>query len=317
MANIPQPLSTQELERCLSLWRSGEALAMPTETVYGLAVDATNADAVELVYRLKGRPSHNPLILHVANAEMAQRYVEWNVLAERLASLYWPGALTLVLPKKAEADIAPACAPNTDRLAVRCPAHPIAQQLLRAFDGAIAAPSANRSGRISPTQSTHVREEFADTDLHIVEGGACAQGLESTVLWVGDDHVAILRPGGITKEMLEAKDIAVGQREEDVSALSAPGQLTSHYAPRLSVRLNAEGAREGEAFIGFGPTELPCAYNLSESGDLTEAAQHLFAHLRAADQPEKYSAIAVMHIPEGGVGSAINDRLKRAAAERN
>lgn len=286
---------------------------MPTETVYGLAGDACNDAAVAGIFALKQRPQFNPLIVHVTDAAMAQRYVAWNDTAQRLSAAFWPGALTLVLPRLANCPLSLLVSAGGDSVAVRCPAHPIARQLIAAFDGGIAAPSANRSGKISPTQASHVRDEFPDSDLLVLDGGASTLGIESTVVDVCDGVASILRHGSITAEEIRAIGVAVEESAEPSSR--SPGQLLSHYAPSLPVRLNASQVNANEALLAFGGAPLSGAastLNLSPSGDVVEAAANLFAFLRALDRPE-HAAIAVMPIPESGVGVAINDRLKRAA----
>ena len=311
MANDADVLSTQDIDQVLEIWSSGGCVAMPTETVYGLAADATNGQAVAKIFALKNRPSFNPLIVHLYSDSAAEKLVEWTDLCSKLFNAFMPGALTLIRPKLDNCMASDLCSAGGGTLAVRCPAHPVARQLLRAYGKPVAAPSANRSGRISPTRPEHVRSEFADA-LHVVDGGACSQGIESTVLWVGDAHVEILRPGSITLEDLQGQGIEV---HEHVSAHAgaSPGQLTSHYAPTLPVRLNATQANEGEVLLGFG--EVQGKLNLSASGDLTEAAANLFAYLRELDASEA-QGIALAPIPESGLGVAINDRLRRAAAPR-
>lgn len=304
------------VDKAISLWKAGQLVALPTETVYGLAADATNGEAVARIYSAKSRPQFNPLIVHVADAKTARQYVEWNDAAEQLARAFWPGPLTLVLPRRADTPISELVSAGGDSIAIRCPAHPVARQLLQAWGGGLAAPSANRSGRVSPTTAAHVREELPD--VLVVDGGACAVGIESTVLDLTTERPAILRPGSITYEMLKTvipnlfRDMSVQRNDK----LKSPGQLESHYAPSIPVRLNVAEVREGEALLAFGPALLTGAVqtlNLSPRGDLLEAAANLFAHLRALDRPA-HTAIAVMPIPAEGVGEAINDRLRRSAA---
>jgi L-threonylcarbamoyladenylate synthase len=289
---------------------------MPTETVYGLAADATNGEAVAKIYATKLRPQFNPLIVHVADARAANRYVEWTDEADALADAFMPGPLTLVLKRRPRSRISELVSAGGDTLAIRVPAHPVAQQLLCAFDGAIAAPSANRSGRISPTTAQHVRDELGDAVSLIIDGGPCAVGVESTVLDLSGDAPALLRPGSITREMLAAiLKKPLSMHHAPLTTLKSPGQLESHYAPSLPVRLNAVDVRANEALLAFGP-HAPSGgaktLNLSESGNLFEAAANLFAHLRALDDA-RFSQIAVMPIPTDGVGEAMNDRLKRAS----
>lgn len=307
-------LSTDLVDKTVRAWKAGEAVAIPTETVYGLAADASNGAAVARIYALKSRPQFNPLIVHVSDAAMAERYVEWNDMADKLAYAYWPGPLTLVLKRGANCPISELVSAGGETLAVRAPAHPATRQLIAAFDGGLAAPSANRSGRVSPTTAAHVRSEFGDA-VAVVDGGACDVGIESTVVDCTGEHPVLLRPGSITREMIEK---AVGPLSEEQfmdGAPRAPGQLESHYAPSIAVRLNATELREGEALLAFGTAldGAAASRNLSPTGDLIEAAANLFAHLRALDDPA-HRAIAVMPIPNEGIGEAINDRLRRAAA---
>lgn len=296
--------------------RDGRLVAFPTETVYGLGGDATSDRAVAAIYAAKGRPSFNPLIVHVVSAAAAGRLVEMTPQAEELARRFWPGALTLVLPRKPRTKLSLLVSAGLDSAAIRVPAHPAAQALLTMSDLPLAAPSANPSGAISPTRAEHVAAGLGDKVAVILDGGPCKVGLESTVVSLLGAEPVILRPGGVTVEQLAealGSDIAVAT-DAAPEALRSPGQLPSHYAPKLPVRLDAAHARPGEALLGFG-TAPGAAANLSEAGDLGEAAANLFAMLRALDRPE-YSGIAVMPVPESGLGRAINDRLRRAAAPR-
>lgn len=310
-------LDSALVDKAVSLWQAGQLVAIPTETVYGLAADATNGLAVANIYRVKSRPQFNPLIVHVADLATAERYVQFTAAAEKLAEAFWPGPLTLVLTRKAGCPVSELVSAGGDTLAIRCPAHPVAQQLLKAFGRGLAAPSANRSGRVSPTTATHVQAELGDRIPLILDGGPCRIGVESTVVDVTGEAPVLLRPGSITRAMLEKiagplRDIQQVMGE----GLRSPGQLESHYAPSIPVRLNATHVANSEALLAFGPTPLIGAaktLNLSERGDVVEAAANLFAHLRALDD-EQCSAIAVMPIPAEGIGEAIQDRLKRAAA---
>lgn len=304
------------VDNALTLWREGGVVAIPTETVYGLGADACNGEAVARIYQVKSRPQFNPLIVHVTDAGMAQRYAVWNKAAEQLAAAFWPGPLTLVLRRSPGCAISELVSAGGETLALRAPAHAVAQQLLRAFDGGIAAPSANRSGRVSPTTAQHVYAELGDSIPLIIDGGACDVGLESTVVDVSGAAPVLLRPGRVTHAELEA---VLGQRVARAGAHGAilsPGQLESHYAPSIPVRLNVDAVAPGEALLAFGDVAVPgtaCAtLNLSPSGDLVEAASRLFGYLRALDVPP-HSGIAVMPVPMEGIGEAINDRLKRAA----
>ncbi|UZD90197.1 L-threonylcarbamoyladenylate synthase [Cognatishimia activa] len=303
----------QGFERAAEIWRAGGLVALPTETVYGLGADARNDLAVARIFEAKGRPRFNPLIVHVASVDDAKDLVEWNDVADRLASAFWPGPLTLVLPLKSGSGLSPLVTADLPTLAVRMPANPLAQDVLRGFGGPIAAPSANPSGKISPTSAEHVKAGLSGKIEAIVDGGTCDVGLESTIVGLFDKPT-LLRPGGLPKEALEA---ALGEPLGVHSAadpLVAPGQMTSHYAPGASVRLNASEAEEGELLLGFGAVD--CTLNLSASGDLREAAANLFHHLHALDAMNS-KGIAVSPIPNQGLGVAINDRLKRAAAPRD
>ena len=292
--------------------RQGLLVAFPTETVYGLGGDARNGEAVAAIYAAKGRPSFNPLIAHVPSAEAAQRYVEWSDQAEQLAAAFWPGPLTLVLPVRAGHGISSLVTAGLDTLAVRVPAHPAARALLSALDGPVAAPSANPSGRISPTTAAHVRAGLDGRIAAILDDGPCSVGLESTIVGLAGTP-ALLRPGGVAMEQIET---ILGTRlshHKPGDLLTAPGQLQSHYAPDAPVRLNANARRGDELLLGFGAVD--CDRNLSVSGDLIEAAANLFAYLHDLDGSGR--PIAVSPIPAQGLGAAINDRLRRAAAPRH
>jgi L-threonylcarbamoyladenylate synthase len=295
------------------VWRAGGLVAFPTETVYGLGADALNDHAVARIFEAKGRPRFNPLIVHVPDAETARTLVDWSDAAEVLAMAFWPGAITLVLPIRGDARLSPLVTAELPTLAVRVPAHPVAQSLLRAFGGPVAAPSANPSGRISPTEAAHVAAGLSGRIEAIIEGGACDVGLESTILGL-DGAPTLLRPGGIPAEAIEAALGAPLERHVEGGTLTAPGQMTSHYAPGAAVRLNATDVAEGEVFLGFGP--MACDLNLSPAGDLVEAAANLFGYLHRLDG-QGARGIAVAPIPDTGLGRAINDRLRRAAAPRD
>lgn len=305
--------SSEGYEAAKTIWSAGGLVAFPTETVYGLGADARNDKAVAGIYEAKGRPSFNPLIVHIADIEMAQRYVEWSDLAQNLASAFWPGPLTLVLPLKAGASISKLVTAGLPTLAVRVPAHPIARALLTHFDGPVAAPSANPSGRISPTLAEHVSAGLSGRIDAILDGGACEVGLESTIVGLSQEPT-LLRPGGVPQSAIEqALGTEISQHTQ-ADPLVAPGQMSSHYAPKVPVRLNADIAKDGETLLGFG--NVASALNLSKSADLREAAANLFGHLHKLDQSDA-KAIAVSPIPMVGLGVAINDRLKRAAAPRD
>lgn len=312
---ITQRLSPAQggVVRAAEVLRAGGRVAFPTETVYGLGADARRGEAVAGIYGAKGRPSFNPLIAHVADVAMAQRYVVWSDMADRLAQAFWPGPLTLVLPLRADAGISDLTTAGLKTLAVRVPAHALAQELLQAFDGPLAAPSANPSGRISPTTADHVLAGLDGRIEALLDGGACEVGLESTIVALSPEPV-LLRPGGLPVEALEAMlgaPLAIGGSAE---APTAPGQLLSHYAPAAGLRLNAETARDGEVLLGFGAVEGDMT--LSANGDLHEAAANLFGALHALDA-RGAGVIAVAPVPERGLGRAINDRLRRAAAPRD
>lgn len=297
--------------------REGKLVAFPTETVYGLGADARSGEAVADIFTRKGRPSFNPLIVHFPTQEAAAAEVAFDARAYKLAQRFWPGPLTLVLPRKNQSTISLLVSAGLNSIAVRVPAHSMAQALLREACIPIAAPSANRSGRISPTTAAHVRSEFPDS-LFILDGGACTVGLESTVLALTHAAPILLRPGSITHEELEDALQEAVLLPSDHVAIASPGMLASHYAPNLPLRLNAATVSPDEALLAFGLQPLCGAahmLNLSERADLREAAAHLFDYLRRLDGPP-YKSIAAMPIPEHGIGIAINDRLKRAAAPR-
>ncbi|HEX6610630.1 MAG TPA: L-threonylcarbamoyladenylate synthase [Hyphomicrobiaceae bacterium] len=313
------PASDQAIAEAAERLRAGRLVAFPTETVYGLGADATNGTAVAGIFAAKNRPRFNPLIVHVPSMIEAERLVVFCEVSRALAQAFWPGALTLVLPKRPGCPVADLTTAGLDTLAIRMPSHPLATKILRAAGVPVAAPSANRSGRVSPTRAEHVAADMADQDVLVVDGGAAPLGVESTVVAVQADKVIMLRPGGVT-----AEDIArvTGQPiERSLHAQAkplSPGQLASHYAPRADVRLEATGIAAGEAMLAFGP-DVPehdgPSVNLSVRGDLKEAAANFFAALRTLDASGA-ATIAVMPIPRTGLGEAINDRLQRAAAPR-
>ena len=299
-----------EIDAAAAALRGGGLVILPTETVYGLAADAADPRAVAAVYEAKGRPSFNPLIAHVADLATARRIARFDDRAERLAEAFWPGPLTLVLPvgdARAVCDLARA---GLDTVAVRAPAHPLARRLLAAFGGPVVAPSANRSGRPSPTTFADALDETGASAAATLDGGPCAVGLESTVVALLDE-ARLLRPGAVTRAQIEA---LIGPRAEaEADAKRSPGRLARHYAPQAPVRLNAAAPEPGEAYLAFGPAPAgETIWNLSPTGDLREAAANLFAYLRAADRTGP-SGIAVAPVPQAGLGEAINDRLKRAA----
>ncbi len=313
---MPQilPLDDRSIAIAAEQIRAGRLVAFPTETVYGLGGDATNGEAVAAIFEAKGRPRFNPLIVHVPDMIAARHIGDFDKRAEELASRFWPGPLTLVVRRRADSGISDLACAGLDTVAVRMPAHRGARTFLAEANRPLAAPSANRAGKISPTTARHVAEELGDAVALILDGGPCKVGLESTVLDMSGEEPVLLRPGGIPLEELEealGRKIAVAKSG---AAVAAPGMLESHYAPGLPLRMNAKKAAAGEALLGFGPTP-GATLNLSETGDLREAAANLFAMLRRLDRPD-FTAIAVMPIPEQGLGRAINDRLRRAAAPR-
>jgi len=296
--------------------RDGKLVAFPTETVYGLGADATNGRAVAAIFKAKRRPQFNPLIVHVRDVEAAAELGELTPFGRQLATAFWPGALSLVMAKQRDCPVADLATAGLDTIAVRVPSHAIAQALLRAVDRPIAAPSANLSGHVSPTTAAHVEADLGNRVAMILDGGATAVGLESTVVDVTGDVPIILRLGGVTRETIErllGQTIAVA--EGDPEKPSSPGMLARHYAPSAKLRLDALEVRNGEALIAFGravPKHAGPTINLSASGDLLEAAANLFSALRALDASGT-ETIAIMPIPEDGLGEAINDRLRRAA----
>jgi L-threonylcarbamoyladenylate synthase len=292
----------------------GEIVAFPTETVYGLGANALNAAAVAKVFAAKDRPRFNPLIVHVLGGEEAESCAVINDTARKLMRAFWPGPLSLVLPRKSGCAIADLVSAGLDTIALRAPSHPVARALLEATKLPIAAPSANRSGRVSPTTAAHVEAELGRLPAMILDGGPCTLGLESTVLGVDGDEVSLLRLGALPRQEIET---VLGRKlaaREAGSHVTSPGQLATHYAPVTPLRLDAGKPRRGEAFLAFGPNAPSFAgptINLSRRGDLVEAAANFFAALRTLDEAG-VETIAVMPIPDRGLGEAINDRLKRA-----
>lgn len=309
--------SDNALKQAVEILGRGGLVAFPTETVYGLGADATSDGAVAAVFAAKARPQFNPLIAHVANLQAAQQVVEFSEAALKLATRFWPGPLTLVLPRRAGCAVSLLASAGLDDLAVRVPAHPVAQALLAAFGRPVVAPSANRSGRVSPTTAQHVADDFDDEIELIMDAGACALGVESTVIGFEQGAPILLRPGALPRAEIEAVVGPLGSADAS-GRITSPGQLISHYAPSLPLRLGVEAVQSGEALLAFGGTPLVGAVrtlNLSVAGDDKEAAANLFAFLRTLDaQPA--TGIAVMTVPNVGLGEAINDRLRRAAAPR-
>ena len=297
-----------------SLIRQGKLVVFPTETVYGLGANALMDTAVAEIYALKNRPTFNPLIAHVSSLDMARDIVEMTPLAEKLAEAFWPGPLTMVLKRKKGVSLLATA--GLDTLAVRMPNHPTALSLIEKSGVPIVAPSANASGTISPTTAQHVRDSFGDKTPFVLDGGGCAVGVESTILLMTTEVPVVLRYGGLAVEEIEQVIGPVARQEKDESLPRSPGQLKSHYAPNLKLRMNATEFWEGEAVLGFGKTDK-ATLNLSPNGDLKEAASNLFSMMHLLDDKEKYTGIAVMPIPMTGLGLAINDRLKRASAPRD
>ncbi len=302
------------IARAARLLAAGDLVAFPTETVYGLGGDARSDRAVARIYEAKGRPSFNPLIVHLPDLIAVEKIAHVGPKSRKLAQAFWPGPLTLVLPLREGSGISPLVTAGLETVAVRVPAHPLAQRLLRAFGGPLAAPSANPSGRVSPTRAEHVLEGLTGRIAAVLDGGHCAVGLESTIV-LADPEPLLLRPGGLPVEVVEralSEPLAAGG---DAGKPISPGQLASHYAPDAAVRLDATEALPGEVLVGFGPVKGPLT--LSPTGDLVEAAARLFQTLREADRlAGPVGRIAFAPVPETGLGRAINDRLRRAAAPR-
>jgi L-threonylcarbamoyladenylate synthase len=301
-----------DLAQLAGLLRAGGVVAFPTETVYGLGADATNSDAVLRIYETKGRPRFNPLIIHVADMETARRLVEFTPLAERL-SAFWPGPLTLVLKRRPRSGMSDIVTAGLETVGIRIPAHPLALDLIRAAGVPLAAPSANPSGRLSPTTADEVDRGFGGL-VPVLDGGPCAAGVESTILAVDGHRVIRLRAGALPRTEIErviGQPIDIAGKD---AGIASPGMLASHYAPNAALRLDAGSAEPGEALLGFGPV-AGATLNLSPQGDLREAARNLFSMLHQLDRTA--TRIAVSTIPDKGLGEAINDRLRRAAAPRD
>ena len=308
----------------------GELVAFPTETVYGLGANAIDGEAVARIFEAKGRPTFNPLIVHVPDLDIAKEIAEFDERALSVAEKFWPGPITFILPHRKDSPVSDLCTAGLDTIAIRVPSHPIAQDLLRHAEVPIAAPSANKSGEPSPTAPIHVVESLGNAADLVLAAGKCQVGLESTVLDLSVKQPVILRSGYVTREDLEPLLPDVVYMSEITNKPKSPGQTLKHYSPSIPVRINAVDVEEGEALLAFGSikfmgirsggaaADLPDSQirNLSENGDLYEAAANLFSYLRELDKPE-YKRIAVMNVPETGIGVAINDRLFRAAAENN
>jgi L-threonylcarbamoyladenylate synthase len=304
------PADAAGIAQAANILRSGGLVAFPTETVYGLGADATNGEAVAAIFAAKGRPLFNPLIVHVPDLEEARRHVEVSPRAAALAQKFWPGALTLVLPRRKNSPLSLLVSAGLDSVALRAPSHPAAIALLKQAGVPVAGPSANRSGQVTATTAQHVADSLGGKVDFILDAGSATLGIESTVIGFDGDRPLLLRPGAIPREEIE--DL-IGPLGAPGNLIQSPGQLASHYAPRAALRLNASEIESGEVLLGFG--DVPGAkLNLSLRGDLREAASNLFAMLRELDKSA--SRIAVSPIPVGGIGEAINDRLHRAAAPR-
>jgi len=319
---VAAPPAIANAAACLA---AGGLVAFPTETVYGLGADATNGSAVARLYAAKGRPSFNPLIAHISDLAAAKRLAVFDAAAERLATRFWPGPLTLVLKKRAGCPVSDLATAGLDSIAVRVPSHDVARGILAKLGRPVVAPSANRSGHVSPTTAQHVVDDLGGRIDLIVDGGPTPVGVESTIVALLDGRPLLLRPGGLPREDIVR---ALGADLEDVPThgidpeiLIAPGMMTSHYAPRAKLRLNADRVEPGEALLAFGPAlprgaeQAKSVLNLSPAADLVEAAANLFSDLRTLDQAG-VTAIAVMRVPMTGLGEAINDRLARAAAPK-
>ncbi len=319
MSNV-KAATIATLDEAATLLQQGGLVAFATETVYGLGANALDGVAVARIFEAKGRPAFNPLIVHVANLEDAERLAVFSDAAYSVADRFWPGPLTMILPRRADCPVSTLATAGLPTIAIRIPGHAVARDIIARAGVPVAAPSANRSGRLSPTAAIHVAQDLGDAVDLIVAGGASAVGLESTVLDLSGNRPVVLRPGAVLAEDIAAcLEMPVEYDLGDHDAPKSPGQLLRHYAPSIPIRLNAARVEEGEAVLAFGPDPFlkrrvaDNAYrNLSERGDLYEAAANLFSHLHALDDAQ-FKAIAVSGIPETGLGIAINDRLRRAA----
>ncbi len=307
-------MNDAEIARAADILRAGGLVVFPTETVYGLGADAANPRAIARIFEAKGRPRFNPLIAHIGGLDEALAHAHLHDKAKAFAEAFWPGPLTIVAPRRADSTIAELACAGLSTVALRAPAHPIARDLIAAFGGPVVAPSANRSGRLSPTSAAHAREELGGRVDLVLDGGACAIGLESAVVAVGPrGEASLLRPGAIARDALEA--IVGPLASPQIGLIAAPGMLESHYAPRARLRLDASAPAAGEAYLAFGAPAPKGGLSLSPTGDLMEAAANLYAHLRVLDAAGT-ETIAVAPIPAHGLGEAIRDRLRRAAAPR-
>lgn len=317
MVNTQVSPAQSGIKIACQILHEGGMVALPTETVYGLGADASNKKAVAKIFAAKGRPQKNPLIVHVSNIGSAENYGIFDKQAYKLAENFWPGPLTLVLPKASNSSLAPQVSPNLNTVALRVPSHPIFQDVLSTSGLPVAAPSANKSGEVSPTTAEHVLNDLNGAIDLILDSGPCELGVESTVVMIAGSTASLLRPGMIQQEDIE-KVLGASLVKPHSKALHGPGMLSRHYAPRAKLRLDALSQNIGEALLAFGPTppnEIGLVKNLSQKGDLIEAAANLYACLRELDD-KNVGTISVMPIPESGIGIAINDRLRRAAAKK-
>jgi L-threonylcarbamoyladenylate synthase len=303
------PDTAESIASAIALLRAGGLVGMPTETVYGLAANAADGSAVAKIYETKGRPRFNPLIAHVASIEMALGEGTFRAPARALAEAFWPGPLTLVVDVAPTGSVSELARAGLDSIALRLPAHPTAQRLIETFGAPLVAPSANPSGKISPTQPEHVLVDLGAHLEIVLDGGPCTEGVESTIINARGDRPALLRPGSLDPAEIERVWPGLVRPSLNADAPQSPGQLLRHYAPRAKLRLNADTPEQDEAYLGFG--DMSATLNLSETGDLAEAAANLFSMLRLLDQ--EHAKIAVAPIPKHGLGEAINDRLTRAA----
>lgn len=312
----PAELDSSVLEEAIEQLAGGNCVAIPTETVYGLAADATNGLAVARIFEMKGRPKFNPLICHVSDLDMAETLGVFDDTARKLAMAFWPGPLTLVVPLNPQSDIHPLVTANLGTIGLRCPTG-VASSLIRDFGKPLAAPSANRSGKLSPTTADHVRSEFPDKNLLIIDGPPCNIGIESTIVKVEDRKLTLLRPGSVTVEQI-TECCGIEPRITDSGKIEAPGMLKSHYAPDAKVIMNCSTDLPSAGYLMFGPEKNSVAdtsLNLSPTGNLLEAAANLYSYLKELDS-KGIETICVSPIPNEGLGIAINDRLQRAAAPR-
>ena len=315
---MPNIISSHEVDNrlgdiCDEIY-TGNCIGLPTETVYGLAADAFNGKAIARIFEMKGRPKFNPLIIHVHDLELAQAYGKFDAVSTKLAEAFWPGPLTMVVPRRENTSLHPLAFAGLDTIAIRCPTGP-AQEIISFCGRPLAAPSANKSGKISPTNAHYVADQFSDTNLMIIDDGPCQVGLESTILKVMGDQIIILRPGFVTSKMIE-EVTGIIPTLNNSGKIEAPGMMKSHYAPNANVKLNCKTCDEGAALLAFGVQSAENIFNLSKTGDLKEAAANLYLGLKKLDETG-VELICVSPIPHDGLGIAINDRLQRASVPRD